>query len=294
MTLGPLAVAATFTTYLTATAVNSLTALRTRVAAARPDNDSTTERGGTHTMTETQTDVETRRRRSLPLRLLALAIAALLGAALIAGCSSTTHHRTTTTVTTVADNGSMTMVAYGEHNHCYYVDSPAEALALIAAGLCPAGWTPYRMPTYWEDEYWYYYDSPTYIRGFVPQARQTTYNTTIVSFQKSNSSAIASASKTATYKTSSGKTVTAPPSASLKFGNDDSFGAAGAKNGAGNLRASSPSGAAPAKTITTAPPAAKSTTAAAPAKSTASAPGGNLRKPAPPAKPAPPVKQKTR
>lgn len=277
MTLGPLAVAATFTTYLTAVAVNSLTALKARIATTRPDTHSTTERGGTSTMTDTQNDIEIdtgnqTRRRSLPLRLLALAIAALLGAALLAGCTPATHH--TTTVTTVADDGTVTMLHYGENGHCYYVDSPAEATALIAAGLCPAGWTPYQMPTYWEDEYWYYYDSPAYTR-YVPVARRATYNTTIINFQKSNGPAIAAASKRATYKTSTGNTVTGTPTAKLKFGNDDSFGAPGTKNGGGNLRGTIPSAS------TSAPSASKPAPSYSKPATSSQAPGGNLRGTAP-------------
>jgi hypothetical protein len=274
VTLGPLAVAATFTTYLTAAAAGSLRALTARVATARHTTDSTTERGGTQPMSDTQP--QTRRRSRLPIRLLAVALVALLGAALLAGCASSHPHRTTT-VTAVSDDGTLTMVKYGENNRCYYVDSPAEALALISAGLCPAGWTPYPMPSAWEATYWYYYDSPTYITRYVPATRQTTYNTTIINFQKSNSSTIASSSKNATYKSSTGKTVTAPPTASLKFGGGDSFGASGAKNGPGNLRAST----APAPAQTTAAKSGTTTQAPAPAKTAGNPAGGNLRAPAP-------------
>lgn len=277
MTLGPLAVAATFTTYLTVAAVNATAALRARTTA-RHTTDSTTERGGTHTMTDT---TQTRRRTRLPVRLLALALAALLGAVLIAGCASSHTHRTTT-VTTVSDDGTVTMKQYGENGHCYYVDSPAEAQALLAAGLCPAGWVAWPMTPSWEDTYWYYYDSPTYITRYVPAARQTTYNTTIINFGNSNRSAIASASKNAQYKTSTGKTVTAPPTASLKFGPDNSFGAAGAKNGSGNMRGTAPATSASAPAASTAGAAKTSAPAAAPASTAKSAaPGGNMRQPAP-------------
>lgn len=36
--------------------------------------------------------------------------------------------------------------AYGVNGQCYYDDDPLEAVALIAAGLCPSGWLPTPMP----------------------------------------------------------------------------------------------------------------------------------------------------
>jgi len=130
--------------------------------------------------------------------------------------------------------------AYGVSGHCYYVNSPAEVTALEAAGLCPRSWAPALMPTAWEDEYYSYYDSPAYYDTYVPARVRTVYVRTETTFGKSNRTAITTRSKTATYRTSTGKTVKGTSvTAKAKFGSGTSFGTSGQKYGGGSLRSGS-------------------------------------------------------
>jgi hypothetical protein len=157
----------------------------------------------------------------------ALTAAAALAAAGAAatGCSSET--------------GPLTYApaAYGVSGHCYYVNSPAEAVALQAAGLCPQSWAPTLMPVTWEDEYYSYYDSPAYYDTYVPVKVRTVYVQRETTFGKSNRTAITARSKSATYKSSSGTIVKGTSvTAKTRFGSGKSFGASGQKYGGGSLR----------------------------------------------------------
>lgn len=148
----------------------------------------------------------------------AIAVAALL----LAGCDAHQHHAAPVDV-------SYSMVAYGENGHCYFIDDPAEATALLAAGLCQPGWVAYRAPLSWEEEYWSYYSSPAYVSVYVPVRSRTVYTTHITTFHTTYSTQITAASKNATYKNSTGATV--KPTGTLKF----SSGGGTANNG-GNMR----------------------------------------------------------
>lgn len=76
--------------------------------------------------------------------------------------------------------------AYGESGHCYYVDTPAEATALIVAGLCPTGWVAYPMPVYWHAQYSWFYDSDRYYNTYVPVASRTVYVSHVTVFKQSH------------------------------------------------------------------------------------------------------------
>lgn len=130
--------------------------------------------------------------------------------------------------------------AYGVPGHCYYVDDPAEALALRAAGLCPASWAPALMPLSWHEEYWDYYDSPAYYGTYVPARIRTVYVQRETTFGRTYHAAITTRSKTATYRTSSGTVVKGTQVTSkTRFGSGKSFGASGQKYGGGSLRSGS-------------------------------------------------------
>lgn len=130
--------------------------------------------------------------------------------------------------------------AYGIPGHCYYVDSPVEAVALTAAGLCPASWTPTLMPLAWHEQYYPYYSSPAYVTRYVPVASRTVYVQHQTTFGATYKTQIASATKTAVYKGSNGKTVPASGIGISKFGGGSSakYGG-GARNGASTVSKSS-------------------------------------------------------
>lgn len=133
--------------------------------------------------------------------------------------------------------------AYGVSGSCYYVNSPAEAIALEAAGLCPQSWAPTLMPVVWEDEYYSYYDSPAYYDTYVPAKVRTVYVRTETTFGKTNRTAITTRSKLATYKSSTGKTVKGTQVTSkTQFGSGKSFGKSGQKYGGGSLRSGTSTG----------------------------------------------------
>jgi hypothetical protein len=154
----------------------------------------------------------------------AAAVTAITAAAL-AGCSST------------AEPLTYAPAAYGVAGHCYYVDDPAEALALRAAGLCPASWAPALMPVSWHEEYWDYYDSPAYYDTYVPARVRTVYVHREASFGKTYKAAITVQSKKATYKSSAGTVVKGTKlTGKTRFGSGTSFGTS--KYGGGSLRSS--------------------------------------------------------
>jgi hypothetical protein len=151
--------------------------------------------------------------------------AAALTAVSVAGCSSAPAPLT------------YAPAAYGVPGHCYYADSPAEAVALQAAGLCPRSWAATLMPAPWQEEYYSYYDSPAYYDTYVPARVRTVYVQREATFGKSNQAAIKTRSKTATYRTSSGKTVKGTQlTGKVKYGSGTSFGSSGQKYGGGSLR----------------------------------------------------------
>lgn len=161
----------------------------------------------------------------------AAAVVSVATAAAVAGCGAPT--------------GPLTYApaAYGVSGHCYYVNSAAEAIALQAAGLCPRSWAPTLMPVVWEDEYYSYYDSSAYYDTYVPAKIRTVYVRTETTFGKTNRTAIASRSKTATYRTSTGKTVKGTQVTSkTQFGSGKSFGKSGQKYGGGSLRSGTSTG----------------------------------------------------
>lgn len=128
--------------------------------------------------------------------------------------------------------------AYGQDGHCYYVDSPDEATALLAAGLCPAGWVAYPAPLAWQEAYYSYYSSPSYYNRFVLVSHRTVYVTHETTFHTTYFSQISTASAKATYKGSNGKTVTGT-TAKMKF----STGSGSTGNvGGGSLRAGTSGG----------------------------------------------------
>ena len=133
--------------------------------------------------------------------------------------------------------------AYGVAGHCYYVNSPAEAVALEAAGLCPRSWAPTLMPLAWHEEYWDYYDSPVYYTRYVPVSTRTVYVHQQATFGHAYHSAILTRSRTATYRSSSGTVVKGSTvTGKTRFGSGTSFGTAGQRYGGGSLRAGSNTG----------------------------------------------------
>ena len=161
-----------------------------------------------------------RNRLSASLGAAAIAVAAT-AALTLTGCVHQ-HHAAPVDV-------SYSMVAYGENGHCYYIDDPTEATALLAAGLCQPGWVAYKAPLTWEEEYWAYYSSPAYVTVYVPVRSRTVYTTHITTFHTTYSTQITAASKNATYKNSTGATV--KPTGTLKFSSGG-----GTVNNGGNMR----------------------------------------------------------
>lgn len=148
----------------------------------------------------------------------------------------------TTTACSMGSTGddpvTYTPAAYGVSGHCYYIDNPAEAIALRAAGLCPSGWAPTLMPLAWHEEYAAYYDSPAYYGTYVPVRYRTVYVSHVTVFQTRYRTQISSASSRAVYRSSSGGTVSGS-----KLGSKVSFGSgrsSSAKSGtSGNTGAKS-------------------------------------------------------
>lgn len=139
-------------------------------------------------------------------------------------------------------------IAYGENNQCYYVNNPAEVITLQAQGLCQPGWAPTLMPLYWHQRYYPYYSSPAYYNVYVPVASRSVYITSERTWGSSNKTAIATASREATYKGSNGKTVPASKIGAAKYGGGARFGPEGTKFGGGSARTGTPSQTPSAKT----------------------------------------------
>lgn len=107
--------------------------------------------------------------------------------------------------------------AFGEAGHCYFVDDPAEATTLISSGACPSSWTPAPMPLVWHQRYAAYYASPVYVNRYVPAPVRTVYVQQSKAFAAQYPAQITALAKTATWRSSTGKTVTGPVAAT-KFG----------------------------------------------------------------------------
>lgn len=118
-------------------------------------------------------------------------------------------------------------VAYGQNGLCYYVNSPAEVVALQAQGLCPHSWTPFLMPLLWHQQYYPYYSSPAYYNYYVPVATRTVYVQQQTVFKTQYASQIKTASASAKYKGSNGKVVTGNKVSPAKFGGGSRSGGGG-------------------------------------------------------------------
>lgn len=148
-------------------------------------------------------------------------IAALVGLAGLAGCGGHGHAT------------AYRPIAYGENGLCYYVQSPAEVVALQGAGLCGGAWIPTPMPLYWHQRYYPYYASGAYANVYVPAHVRTVYIQSERNWGASNKSAIATAAKAAKYEGSNGKVVSATKIGATKYGAGNRFGPAGTKFGGG-------------------------------------------------------------
>lgn len=130
--------------------------------------------------------------------------------------------------------------AYGELGSCYYVDSPAEVVALQAAGLCPSTWAPVLMPLYWHARYADYYDSDRYYGAYVPAPRRSVYVTHVHVFEHDHPADIARQRVTATYKGSDGKSYTGTQARAGRNGGGarSSGGGGGSRSSGGTARSS--------------------------------------------------------
>lgn len=149
----------------------------------------------------------------------AAALATTATVAAMAACSPSHHAVVVTSQPAAAGYG---MAAYGQNGQCYYIDSPQEATALIAAGLCPAAWVPTLMPLAWHEEYLDYYNSPVY-QAYVPASYRPGWSAQwgpSSPWYQSNKTTIVVIQKKAVYKDTSGNTVaaTAIPSSKMSFG----------------------------------------------------------------------------
>lgn len=147
------------------------------------------------------------------------ALVAAASVSTLAACGDTHHHVAQQPVVAVA----YTPQYLGENGMCYYLDDPAEALALIAAGLCQPGWRPTVMPLAFHATYADYLASPAYYNTYPPvqyRAGWTNQWGPKSTFYTQNTTIIINNEKKAVYKDNTGKTVaaTAIPSAKPSFG----------------------------------------------------------------------------
>jgi len=155
-----------------------------------------------------------------------IAVAALAG---LSGCSHTP----------VSYAPAAYGVQAGSVYDCYYVYGNAEVNTLIARGYCPVGSVPTRMPDSYLDTYFSYYDSPAYYDTFVPSPVRTVYISTYHTYYVQHTAVINTASKSATWKSSSGKTVpgTKVNTAKMKFstgsGSNSTMGGGSLRSGTG-------------------------------------------------------------
>ena len=157
--------------------------------------------------------------RRLARSLVAL-LAALLPALALAGCGSTSGAAATYTPAAYYQTVNGTP-------DCYFVSTPAEVTDLVNAGLCPQNSVATIMPISWEEEYWSYYSSPSYYNTYMPPSYRTHYTqVTVITFSKTYSKQITTASSKAVYKSSTGGTVKGSTS-KLKFGTAPTSGTSG-------------------------------------------------------------------
>jgi hypothetical protein len=96
---------------------------------------------------------------------------------------------------------------YGGHWHCYYVHDYYEYTQLVHAGHCHAGDIATLMPLYWHERYYGYYSGVGYTNHFVLPSYRTTYvNVQVNQFGRTYRSQIQSQSRSATWKSSKGRT----------------------------------------------------------------------------------------
>jgi hypothetical protein len=129
-------------------------------------------------------------------------------------------------------------VQAGSVYDCYWVYGAAEVDALIAHGYCPVGSVATRMPDSYLNMYFSYYDSPSYYDTFVPSPVRTVYVSTYHTYYVQHTAVITTASKSATWKGSNGKTVSGASvnTAKMKFSTGSG---STSKMGGGSLRGGS-------------------------------------------------------
>lgn len=160
------------------------------------------------------------------MRAATIALAAAMIGVGTAACSS------------IGDDGvTYSPAAYYQRIHgvdeCYYVDDVTEVANLIYAGLCPRDAIAVQMPLAWEEEYWPYYSSTSYIDTYIPSNRRTHFTSvTVVTFSTRYKTQISTQSKKAVYKGSNGTTTTG--SSAKKFTGSGS--GTGAVHGGGGAR----------------------------------------------------------
>jgi len=132
-------------------------------------------------------------------------------------------------------------VQAGSVYDCYYVYGAMEVDALIAHGYCPPGSVPTHMPDAYLNTYFSYYDSPAYYDVYVPSPVRTAYVSTYHTYYVQHTAVITTASKSATWKGSNGKTVSGAKVNTAKMKFSTGSGSTG-KVGGGSLRSGTSGG----------------------------------------------------
>ena len=154
--------------------------------------------------------------------------AALLAAGGLAACAT--------------DDTSYTPAAFGPPGYCYYLYSPYECY-----GQHPG--MPLLMPLYWHQRYAAYYDSPAYVQHYVPSQYRSTATTSGRAFEQRYSSQIKAQASAATYRSSSGGTVSGSKvSQSATFGSGNAR-SSGFSSGSARPSSSGPCGYVPSKML---------------------------------------------
>jgi hypothetical protein len=140
------------------------------------------------------------------------------------------------------NDGDYAPASYGQYYggawHCYYVSDPYEAQQLIRTGHCHYGDVPTLMPLWWHERYFGFYSGPSYYNRYVsPTYRSTYVNVQVNSFGRTYRSQIQGQSQLATWKSSSGKTVSG-----TKVKPRFTSGTGGQRYGGGSSRTGSRSG----------------------------------------------------
>lgn len=165
-------------------------------------------------------------------RIAALIAGLFIAVAALAGCSHSAPV-------------SYAPAAYGQQvgstYQCFYVYGNAEVNSLIAHGYCPAGSVATRMPDAYLNTYFSYYDSPAYYDVFIPSPVRTVYISTYHTYYMQHTAVINTASKSATWKGSNGKTVSGTKVNTAKMKFSTGSGSTG-KVGGGSLRSGSTGG----------------------------------------------------